>query len=74
MSTERYDVLTIDEKKNERTGETKTYFTKVGVMFPLKDGKPGFSLLLNAGIAVHGKMLIKPPMEKNQGGNDDRPY
>jgi hypothetical protein len=61
---ERYDVLGAS-KYMTRDGEEKTFFFKVGTMFPNKQGKDQFSLeLLAYPIAdKEGKvrLLIKPP-------------
>lgn len=62
--TQRMDVLVASER-----GE-KTYWTKVGAAFPAKS-KDGFDLVINDGIAVHGKMILRPPLPKD-GGRPDR--
>lgn len=62
---ERYDVLSAREGSNG-----KSYFTKLGVAFPNKNGD-GFSVLLDAVPApVDGqfKLIVKRPQER-----DDRP-
>jgi hypothetical protein len=62
-----YEVKTAVEY--EAGGQKKTRWTKVGVAFPLKSGD-GFSVVLDA-VPVNGKLVIMPPMEKNERGGGD---
>ena len=61
---ERYDIVTAREY--EANGETKTAWTKVGVMF--KRDKGGFSISLDA-LPVTGKCFAFPPQDKSERGN-----
>ena len=80
MSNERHDVLT------SRTGKDgKTYWTKIGVMWPLKTG--GYRITFEAlpiGRVYEGAYSVEcvafPPKDKQGGGgggsvpDDDIPY
>lgn len=59
---DRYDLLTVREY--ERNGETKTSFTRVGVMFPSKNGD-GFNIQLDA-LPVDGKLIARPPQQRGE--------
>ena len=49
----------------ERDG-AKDIFTRIGAAFPHKDGKPGFTLLLDA-LPVGRKVVVLPaPEEKSE--------
>lgn len=61
---ERYDVLTVREK------DGKSYFTKLGAMFPNKSGD-GFTIMLDAvpaGIDGQFKLIVKKPLPRDDGG------
>ena len=72
---ERLDALAVSEYQ-DRNGETRTSFTRIGVAFPLRSGE-GYQLMLDAMPApVDGqfKILCKPPREDNrQRQTDQRP-
>lgn len=58
---ERYDALTVRESNG------KSYFTKVGVAFPSRDGK-GFTVLLDAvpaSIDGQYRILLREPMPRD---------
>lgn len=60
---ERYDALTVRESNG------KSYFTKLGAMFPNKSGD-GFTLVLDAVPAsVDGqyRIILKVPQDRQQG-------
>lgn len=67
MATERYDVLTA------RTVGDKSYFTKIGVAFPMKN-RPGFNIIFEA-LPIpqmrDGKLectvMMMPPRERQPG-------
>lgn len=62
--TERLDALTVRESNG------KSYFTKIGVAFPSRNGN-GYSVLLDAMPApTEGqfKILLMEPKERDQGG------
>lgn len=67
-----YEVSTVSEY--EQNGEKKTRWTRVGVLFPLKN-KDGFQIILEA-LPVNGKLVAMPPREKDRGGNgsDSTPF
>jgi hypothetical protein len=65
------DAIAIIEKTNERTGEKKTHFLKVGAAFPTKDGT-GWMIYLDA-FPVAGKLMLKPPREDGNRGGSDMP-
>lgn len=52
---ERMNVLT------GRESNGKTYWTRIGVAFPAKNGE-GWDIMLDA-LPVSGKMIIRPPKE-----------
>jgi hypothetical protein len=60
---DRYDVMVATEK--EVRGEKKTYWTKVGVMFPAKEGKDGFAIYLDA-LPLTGKLHALPPKPRDE--------
>ncbi len=65
--TERMDVIT--GRDDEKSG--KTYWTRIGVAFPSKNG--GWSVMLDA-LPVSGRMMLVEPKPKdgqNTGGNQD---
>ena len=75
---ERYDCLTVREK------DGKSYFTRVGVAFPAKNGD-GWNVYLDA-LPVNGQLLLRPPKARedrpvadqgratNEGLNDQIPF
>ena len=69
---QRYDLVTPREGK-----DGKTYWTKVGVAFPSKDGV-GFSLSLEAYPLPNKegevRMIMRPPMERDgqRNGGEQR--
>lgn len=72
--TDRYDLLTGRTVK-QRDGTEKTYYTRVGVMFAMKNGKDGFNLKFEAlpipriyegNISVD--VVAFPPKENDEGG------
>lgn len=71
--TDRLDALSVRESNG------KSYFTRVGVAFPSKDGS-GWSVLLDAMPApAEGqfKILLRPPQPKDdrqQGGQQRRSF
>lgn len=68
---DRLDAIAITEKTNERTGEKKTHFTRIGAAFPTKDGS-GWMVYLDA-LPTSGKLMLKPPREDNGRRGDDVP-
>lgn len=61
--TERYDLLTARESNG------KTYFTKLGAMFPNKAGD-GFNILLDgvpASVDGQYRLIAKIPLERDGG-------
>lgn len=65
---DRYDLLTVREY--ERNGEKKTSFTKIGVMFPNRNGD-GFTISLDAlpiPTSDGCRILAKPPQERENSG------
>lgn len=50
----------------ERDG-ARDIFTRIGAAFPHKDGKPGFTLLLDA-LPVGRKVVVLPPKEDDKSG------
>jgi hypothetical protein len=67
--TERLDALTVRESNG------KSYFTKIGVAFPARNGN-GFSVLLDAMPApTDGQfkiLLMEPKAKDERGGNQQR--
>lgn len=63
MASEKMDLLT--GREYEANGETKTAWTKCGVMFPSKDGE-GWSIMLDA-LPVNGKMIARKPLPPRDG-------
>lgn len=76
---DRYDVLTARESNG------KTYFTKLGAMFPNRNGE-GFTVVLDAMPASADgqyRLIVKPPRDDRQQQrqqsrqpdlDDDSPY
>lgn len=65
---ERLDALSVRESNG------KSYFTKIGVAFPNKDGK-GFSVKLDAIPAPSEgqfQILLREPLPRERSGNADR--
>lgn len=58
---ERMDIL-VGSKRGD-----KMHWTKVGAAFPAKSGE-GFDLVINEGIAVHGRVILRPVKAR-----EDRP-
>lgn len=72
--TARYDLMTARKGK-----DGKTYWTKVGVMFAMKDGKDGFNWRLEAypiPKIYDGEVVVEgaafPPKENDSGGGQQR--
>lgn len=61
----RMDVL-VGSTRNE-----KTHWTKVGAAFPAKSGD-GFDLVINDGIAVSGRMILRTPRQREDRPDRDR--
>lgn len=49
----------------EINGEAKTFWHKVGVVWPHKN-KEGFSLHIIPGVSVSGKIVLLPPKENDE--------
>lgn len=65
--TDRYDVMVVREGKDGG----KAWFTKVGTMWPAKNGE-GFTIVLDAN-PIDGKLIVRVPLPKrdeDQRGND----
>jgi hypothetical protein len=58
--TDRLDVFVTRKYKDGK--EEKTYFTKVGAMWPHKKGD-GFNIILEA-LPITGELVCFPPKEK----------
>lgn len=56
-----YEAFVVTETTNA-SGESKSYWTKVGAMWKLRE-KDGFTLNLNA-LPVGGKLVLLPPKPK----------
>ena len=65
MSGERLEAFTAVER--QVNGETKTFWTKIGVAFPGRGGGAVYSLTLDA-LPVNGKIVLMVPREREQGG------
>lgn len=66
--TERYDILTVRESNG------KSYFTKLGAMFPNKAGD-GFNILLEgvpASVDGQYRLIAKEPQPRVNDGGDRR--
>lgn len=65
--TQRYDALVARTDKNG-----KTWWTKIGSLFPAKDG-PGFTLMLDAlpltGADGQAKIVMRVPKPKGEQGS-----
>ena len=64
MVSKRYDLVVAREY--EANGETKTAWTRIGVMFERDKG--GYSLSFD-GLPVSGKCFAFPPQDKSERGN-----
>lgn len=64
----RYEVLVPYDY--EHKGEMKTGWTRVGVAFQSGDGE-GFNIELRPGIAVNGRVVVRPAKEKTGDPDDD---
>jgi hypothetical protein len=64
MMADYYDVMVVEEARNEGG---KPWFTKIGRMVPSKNGD-GFTLFVTTGVSVSGKLVIRRPLEKREGG------
>lgn len=58
-----YYELTTPVEKIQQDGSKKTYWTKCGIAFPLKN-KDGFSIEL-AAVPVNGKLIMQLPYKKD---------
>ena len=54
-----YFAYVVDEYKAGR--EIKSHWTRIGAVFPHKDGK-GFTLCIRSGLAVSGDVMIREPL------------
>ena len=43
----------------------QSYFTRIGVAFPHKEGKPGFNIQLNA-LPLDGKIVLLAPKDRDE--------
>lgn len=64
--TTRLDAIAITEKQ-DKNGNSKTHFTRIGAAFPTKDGQ-GWMVYLDA-LPTSGKLMLKPAKERDQGGD-----
>jgi hypothetical protein len=67
---ERYNVLL--PYQFEHKGEKKTGWTDVGVAFPSRDGT-GVNIELRPGLAVTGRLVLRPWQSKDAKGDDEGP-
>lgn len=64
-----YYAYIAQESHPDSQGEKNTWWTKVGVAFPLH-GKSGLNIVLTPGIAVSGKLVLLEPREENSPPQD----
>lgn len=50
----------------EQNGEKKTYWHRVGAVFPHKTGS-GLNLVIPPGLSVSGKIVLLEPKEESKG-------
>lgn len=62
----RYDIFTVKEPAQQGG---KAYWTKIGAAFENRDGV-SFSIVLDA-LPVNGKMQMRLPQERQEGGRND---
>ncbi|MEO1476766.1 MAG: hypothetical protein AAFS13_10335 [Pseudomonadota bacterium] len=61
--TDIYNLLIPEERADKDTGETRTFWHKVGTVFPHRKGD-GFNVIIPDGISVSGRVMILPRSEK----------
>ena len=59
-----YNLLIPEERKNENGEVTKTFWHRVGTVFPHKKGE-GFNVIIPDGISVSGRVMILPRTSKD---------
>lgn len=64
---DRFDVFTVIEAKD--SGQTKDHWTKIGRMFPHKNGDGGFNIILNA-LPFTRKLVIKRSAPREEFEDD----
>jgi hypothetical protein len=60
-SKPKYNAYVVTQPKQEGA---KAYWTKVGAVWPHKDGN-GFDILITEGISVTGRIVCTEPKEKD---------
>ena len=72
---DRFDVLvvTTSDKLTDDEGRPRKFFTRVGAMFPNKDGS--FGVVITQGISLNDSadILVKPATERRQAPQADAP-
>jgi len=64
-----YNVIS-PRKYTDANGTEKTTFVVIGIGFPMKGGKDGMRIQLNA-LPITDTLLIMPREKKGQGGSTD---
>jgi len=62
-----YNLLIPEQRTAKDTGETKTYWHRVGTAFPHKKGE-GFNLIIPEGMSISGRVLM---LEREQKEPED---
>ena len=62
-----FDAFIVTERKPKEgdTGQPKEDWHRVGVAFPHREGG-GMNVQITEGLAVSGKLVIRPPREREQ--------
>ena len=63
--TKLYNLLIAEERTDKNSGEVKTFWHRVGTVFPHRKGE-GFNVVIPYGMALSGKLLILPRTEKGE--------
>lgn len=59
------NLLIPEERTDKSTGEAKTFWHRVGSVFPQKNGN-GFNVVIPEGMSVSGRLVMLPRGEKDE--------
>jgi hypothetical protein len=64
--SDRYNVYAVNERgEDDKGNKRKDFWTRAGTAFPFKDGKDGWTVLLDV-LPTNGKLVLVPPKEEEE--------
>lgn len=68
------NAVMIEEYTIDGENEPRKAYTNVGIAFPHRNGKGGYTVRIRKGIAVSGELHLFPQQEKKEAGEGGDDY